>query len=80
VETSRQRQLERFSVGAKQLHSEDAPHNNGVSPQSPVQSNADMVGIEHRCPAEVRQYCALVDPETGEVLDTLDPDPCTVEV
>ena len=62
VEAARQRQRERFSVGAKHTPVGD-PVDAGVtganaSPgggSSPVQSNADMR------PAEVRQYCALDD-------------------
>jgi magnesium chelatase family protein len=62
VEAARQRQRERFDVGAKQPYPEDNPTRNGASPPaSPIQSNADMVGKEHRCPAEVRQFCAQDD-------------------
>jgi len=52
VEAARQRQRERFGVGAKQISTGDNPSLNDASP---VQSNADMR------PAEVRQYCALDD-------------------
>jgi magnesium chelatase family protein len=54
VEAARQRQRERFSVGAK--HSPEGDQvDAGVTGAnaSPVQSNADMR------PAEVRQFCAL---------------------
>ena len=54
VEAARQRQRERFGVGAKHSPTGD-PVDGGVSGANalPVQSNADMR------PAEVRQYCAL---------------------
>ena len=55
VEAARQRQRERFSVGAKQPHPEDNPTPNDASPLLSIQSNADMR------PAEVRQFCALDD-------------------
>jgi magnesium chelatase family protein len=56
VEAARQRQRERFDVGAKQPYPEDNPTRNGASPPaSPIQFNADMR------PAEVRQYCVLDD-------------------
>jgi magnesium chelatase family protein len=61
VEAARQRQRERFdvgAVGAKELIPGDNPPLNDASS---VQCHADMAGIEHRCPAEVRQYCALDD-------------------
>jgi magnesium chelatase family protein len=56
VEAARQRQRERFSVGAK--HSPEGKQVDvgatGAN-ASPVQSNVDMR------PAEVRQFCALND-------------------
>jgi magnesium chelatase family protein len=56
VEAARQRQRDRFSVGAKQpAPNEPALHNNASPSASPVQSNADMR------PAEVRQFCVLDD-------------------
>jgi magnesium chelatase family protein len=54
VEAARQRQRERFAVGAK--HSSDGTHSNAVSGDvnaSPIHCNADMR------PAEVRQFCEL---------------------
>ena len=52
VEAARQRQRERFAVGAKQPVSGDPSR---LSYTSPVQCNADMR------PAEVRQFCDLDD-------------------
>jgi magnesium chelatase family protein len=59
VEAARQRQRDRFAVGAKQLASVDASRNNNPSPLA-VQCNADMR------PAEVRKFCEL--DETGRAL------------
>jgi len=64
VEAARQRQRERFNVGAKHSPDGDAvdtdvPGANASPLLTSIQSNADVVGREHRCPAEVRQYCAL---------------------
>jgi magnesium chelatase family protein len=71
VEAARQRQRERFSVGAvgaKQFHSNDGPHLNGASPQTMIhstsQSNNDASFVQSNAdmrPAEVRQYCTLDD-------------------
>jgi hypothetical protein len=68
VETARQRQRDRFNFGATHSSEGDLVDAGvtgaNASPgggSSPIQSNADMAGIEHRCPAEVRQFCALDD-------------------
>ena len=55
VETARQRQRDRFGVGAKQPAQEDNSTSNTASPFLSIQCNADMR------PAEVRQFCALDD-------------------
>ena len=66
VEAARQRQRERFAVGADHSPNGDSADvgvtgTNASADVPTVQSNADMVGREHRCPAEMRQYCALDD-------------------
>jgi magnesium chelatase family protein len=64
VEAARQRQRERFNVGAKHFPGEDQDDPGMVGANaSPlqIQCNADMVGRNNRCPAEVRQFCALDD-------------------
>jgi magnesium chelatase family protein len=64
VEAARQRQRERFRVGGKDsLEGDPGDADVAGANASPlqIQCNADMVGREHRCPAEVRQFCALDD-------------------
>ncbi len=55
VEAARQRQRERFAVGAKHSPHDAATDRTSLANVSPVQCNADMR------PAEVRAFCNLDD-------------------